>query len=103
MHRMFLDAPLDMEVDHRDRNGLNNQRANLRLATHSQNQANRRMFKCTVSGIKGVSPKGKKWRAQIRFDGNLIRLGTFEDKMFAGQVYKAAAEILHGEFAYSNV
>ena len=44
MHRLIMNAPDDLEVDHIDRNGLNNCRFNLRLATRSQQRANQKRF-----------------------------------------------------------
>src|ERR1043165_2122866 len=40
MHRVIMNAPEGMDVDHRDHNGLNNTRANLRICTHAENQRN---------------------------------------------------------------
>jgi hypothetical protein len=54
MHRVILNAPDGMEVDHVNGNGLDNRRANLRFATRQQGQANRRIFKNSESGLKGV-------------------------------------------------
>ena len=38
LHRLIMDAPKGLLVDHRNGDSLDNRRANLRLATHSQNQ-----------------------------------------------------------------
>src|SRR5688572_1565148 len=67
LHRLIMQAPAGMEVDHRDGNGLNNRRENLRLVTRTQNlfnPHNRRLPQC---GYRGVSPEGKRWvaRAQL--------------------------------------
>ena len=59
MHRMIMKPPRNREIDHIDGNRLNNQRNNLRLATSSQNKANRCPRKDNRSGYKGVS-----WHAQ---------------------------------------
>jgi len=60
MHRMILDAPDDMEVDHINGNPQDNRRSNLRLCTHRQNGINRKMSKNNTSGYRGVYfDKGK--------------------------------------------
>jgi hypothetical protein len=41
MHRMLIECPAELEIDHIDRNPLNNQRSNLRVVTHSENLENR--------------------------------------------------------------
>jgi hypothetical protein len=89
-------------IDHIDRNGLNNQRDNLRLCTSAQNQFNK-----TPSGISkylGVcwNKQYKKWKAQIRFDKKLINIGHYENEIDAAIAYNAKAKELHGEFANLN-
>ena len=81
----FLNTGVDPEektVDHEDGNGLNNKISNLRLATLSQNQDNRKKNKNNTSGITGVlwSKISKKWRAEIYKDRSLIYLGLFDNK-----------------------
>lgn len=65
LHRFLLGLSKgdSARVDHRDGNGLNNQRCNLRLATHSQNMQNRRVQTNNRSGFKGVTwnKDMKKW------------------------------------------
>lgn len=99
MHRMLL--PDARVVDHIDGNGLNNQRANLRSATYSQNSYNRK----SVSGFKGVafcSNKNRPWRATIMHNGKKIHLGYFDNPKEAARVYDNSAKLLHGEFACLN-
>ena len=55
MHRLIMDAPYDLQVDHIDRNRLNNQCSNLRFATRSQNQANKNIQINNTSAYKGVN------------------------------------------------
>lgn len=101
LHRAIL-KPLDsQQVDHRDGNGLNNVRSNLRLATHSQNKMNSKRYKNNKSGFKGVfwDRRDKKWRAEIRFNGNCKPLGYFSNPEDAYAAYCAAATELHGSFA----
>ena len=92
-------------VDHINTDSLDNRRANLRLATHSQNSCNSRRDKSnTYSRFRGVSfskRKGK-WFAAIRANGRKLWLGYFDDELSAAKVYDAAAKKYHGEYATLN-
>jgi hypothetical protein len=104
MHRAILTAPTGTEVDHQDGDGLNNQRSNLRLATHSQNCCNRGIPSTNTSGFKGVTwhkPSGK-WRAYIKVDGYARNLGGFADINDAAAAYDTAALRYHQSFARTN-
>jgi hypothetical protein len=106
MHRLIVKAPVNREVDHINKNGLDNRRVNLRLATHSQNQGNSRIRKDNFSGYKGVSwhKKTKKWIAQIGLgSGNRVYLGIFNDPWDAAQAYNDAALDHFGKFASFNM
>ena len=100
MHRAILNAPPGVLVDHRDGDGLNNQRSNLRFATFGENARNQRISKQNASGFKGVSwhTKGKRWVAQIKHEGEVIYLGGFTDPAEAHAAYCKASAIYHGEF-----
>lgn len=102
-HRMILGlSPGDkLYGEHKDRNGLNNTRENLRIATNSQNQANMRLKKNNTSGYKGVSfrKEERKWEAYIKVNRKRIHLGNFESAEEANQAYKDAAKTYFGEFA----
>lgn len=101
MHRVLMNAPADIQIDHWDGDGLNNRRTtNLRLATHQQNNQNQRVRGDNTSGIKGVSwhARSKKWRAGIRLNGKLNHLGLFTDLSEAAAAYATASSELHGEF-----
>jgi hypothetical protein len=104
MHRELLDAPDGILVDHRDGNGLNNRRKNLRLSTNSQNLCNRGSQRNGTSGFKGVTRHklAGKWMAQIKQNGRRHYLGLFDKPEDAAAAYKTAAEALHGEFARSE-
>lgn len=108
MHRLIaqrsgLDVT-DKEVDHRDGDGLNNQRGNLRIATVSQNQANRSRARNNTSGFKGViwEPSRRKWRAQICVAGKRMTLTRRNDPLEAARAYNEAALKHYGEFACLN-
>jgi len=100
MHRQLTNNAYPI-VDHADRNGLNNQRYNLRSATYSQNIANSKTMKDSKSGLKGVHwhKPNKKWIAKIRIHGKDKHIGCFEDKHQAAKAYEIAAKEAFGEFA----
>lgn len=104
MHRLLLDPPADMDVDHRNGDGLDNRRANLRVGTRAQNNANRRRVKLGPSGYRGVTWHKQRgcWQARIWVDGKNLYLGLFEDPWEAAQAYNAAALEAWGEFARLN-
>jgi hypothetical protein len=103
MHRVIMDAPRGMLVDHRDRNGLNNCRSNLRLCTQSENHRNKMTFKGS-SKYKGVFLRKRDgtWCAQIAIDRHITHLGTFKTESEAAIAYNVAAVKMHGEFARLN-
>lgn len=88
-----------LDVDHRDGDGLNNRRANLREATRQQNMANRSTHAGNASGYKGVWRHGRKFRASIQLNGKTVHLGGFDTAAEAALAYADAARQAHGEFA----
>lgn len=102
MHRQLTGNTYPI-VDHADRNGLNNQRHNLRNATPSQNIANSKI-RDSISGLKGVHwhKPNKKWIAKIRIHGKDKHIGCFEDKNQAHKAYEIAAKAAFGEFARTS-
>jgi len=94
----------DIEVDHRDRNHLDNRRMNLRECTSSQNSMNVGIKKNNTSGFKGVcfDATKKKWKASLLADGCVILNKRFNNLIDAVKAYNEAAKIYHGEFAYLN-
>ena len=88
-------------IDHADRNKINNRIANLREASTAQNAWNASVPKTNTSGFKGVSwhKHQNKWIASIRLFGKLKYLGYFKTAEEAHEAYKKAAMELHGEFA----
>lgn len=104
MHRVLMGLPPGRTpiVDHVNGNGLDNQRANLRLATRSQNNANQDGQKRRRSRFKGVALQGGRWVARIRDNGRLRYLGSFERDTEAAAAYDAAAREVFGEFARTN-
>jgi hypothetical protein len=102
MHRFIMNAPKGMEVDHRDRNTLNNQVSNLRICTRMQNSHNREKDIDNSSGYKGVRLHRDKWQARIGINNTEICLGNFSTKEEAALAYNDAAIKYFGEFANLN-
>jgi hypothetical protein len=105
MARFVLDVPSGLESEHKNLNGFDNRRENLRVATRSQNLANRSKTQGCSSRYKGVTWQANrgKWKAQIRVDKEYIYLGLFTDERKAAEAYNAAAVRRFGEFARVNV
>ncbi|MEG7750695.1 HNH endonuclease, partial [Listeria monocytogenes] len=63
LHRQIMGEPSGFEVDHIDGNGLDNRRANLRVASKTQNVRNQRIRQDNTSSFKGVSwsKRRQKW------------------------------------------
>lgn len=80
MHRLIMGAPADLEVDHVNRNTLDNRRENLRLVTHTINCRNSKIHANNTSGYSGIARKRENWRAYITIDGKQQALGVFKNK-----------------------
>ena len=103
MHRLLLDAPKGVQVDHRNGDGLDNRRSNLRLASASQNQMNRHVS-AGRSRFKGVTwdGRGERWVVRTQMDGEARHVGYFADELEAARAYDLAALDRFGEFAQLN-
>ncbi len=104
LHRLLLDAPAGMQVDHVSGDSLDNRVANLRLCGQRGNQANQRVAGHGASRYKGVVASGRRrpWVAQIGVDYRGIYLGSFMSEKDAALAYDAAARRYFGEFARLN-
>lgn len=109
MHRMIMNPPEEMLIDHIDGDGLNNRRSNLRVCTHQQNMANQRLLSRNTSGYKGVYYGGKPsgnskrpWCAKISDNNKSMHLGRYESREEAAQAYDSKALELYGEYAATN-
>ena len=100
MHRLIMNPSPIQEVDHRDRNGLNNQRYNLRACTHKQNCRNKRIATNNLTGVKGVhfDKLKRKFRAMIGHEKRVIHIGYFDDLDAAKAAYNKTAQQLFGDF-----
>ncbi len=103
MHRILLNLADNEFCDHKDGNGLNNQKDNLRRCTRGQNACNKRIQKNNRTGFKGViATKTGKFMAIIQPNKKAITLGTFHTKIEAAKAYNDAAIKHFGEFAFLN-
>lgn len=104
MHRFLIDAPSGMEVDHKNGNGIDNRRSNLRLVTKAQNQHNSRLKRHNKLRVKGVTfiKKTGKYHAKVRANKKTVFSGYFDTVEAAKAARDKAAEQYHGEFARLN-
>jgi hypothetical protein len=102
VHRWILAAPLNLVVDHKNFNPLDNRVRNLRLATRGQNQCNRRLQSNNSFGYKGVTFTRGYYYASITSRGKYKYLGRYRSAKIAARVYDYAARRLFGEFAHLN-
>lgn len=108
MHRIVSNAPQGIQVDHENRNKLDNRKSNLRFATGSQNRANQEKYMRNglkpASQYKGVDwvKQHKRWRARVRVDREEIYLGHFKSEQEAARAYDKKALEIFGEYANIN-
>ncbi len=95
IHQVLLGRSLyGLEIDHIDGNGLNNQRSNLRMVTHGENQRNR--HEVTTSKYHGVFHRrtSARWQAQIHYRGRSRWIGNFKEEIDAHAAYEVARKFL---------
>jgi len=100
MHNLLLVRPLERHTDHRDGDGLNNQKANLRIVTNQQNQWNCRRQKNCKSRYKGVHWHSSRLKWQVDCGGKYC--GLYASEIEAAIVYNGKARELYGEYARLN-
>lgn len=102
LHHLVIGSPPNsLQVDHINRNRLDDRRENLRFVTREGNMRNRGALKNNKSSYKGVWLEDK-WRACIRIDGHTKHLGSFETAEEAASAYDKAACEAWGEHAALN-
>lgn len=107
MHRVIMGAQAGEEVDHINGDALDNRKSNLRIATHSQNQSNRKTRHDSSTGYKGVyydktMSRRKRWGAKIYHEGKRIQIGRFFTPEEAAKAYDSIALKLKGQYARLN-
>ncbi len=104
MHQLLLPCEISLTPDHINGNGLDNQRFNLRLATHSQQMMNRKKRKGCSSDYKGVywDKRLQLWVARLKKNKILLEIGHFYFELDAAQAYNRVAKQEFGEFASLN-
>lgn len=102
LHLEIIQPPEGYKLDHKNRDGLDNRRKNLRICTEIQNNINRRSGR--GNGYRGVQKRKQdtRWRAVIYLNKKLIRIGAFDNAVDAAKAYDEKARELYGEFAYTN-
>jgi len=102
MHREIINIPPKKQTDHKDGNGLNNQKENLRYCSHIQNCWNKNKTK-GKSKYKGIHYINNKYiQARINYKKKEINLGMFKNEIDAAIAYDEAAKKYFGEFANLN-
>ncbi len=104
MHREIMKSSKGQQTDHRNHNGLDNQKHNLRICTNQQNLQNQIKQKNRTSKYKGVSwcKDIKKWRSRIKINQKSIELGCFKNEIEAAKIYDQEANKLFKEYALTN-
>lgn len=116
LHRVITSAPPKVLVDHKDKNGLNNQRGNLRLCSYAENVRNKRKhvqrFSSQFKGVHQIptysggarhgKPRAKPWVAQVTFEYRKFTR-FFKTELEAARGYDDLAREFHGEFACLNL
>ena len=107
MHRLIMNAQKGQIIDHKNRNGLDNRKENLRICKHAENMRNSKISKNNSTGFKGVTiftckNKDKIYKyiiAQIRVNNKKKYIGSFATVKKAHEAYCLAADKYHKEFA----
>jgi hypothetical protein len=102
MHRLIMKTPENLQVDHIDHNGLNNQKSNLRNCTNTENLFNRnKNFKSKYKGVH-YNYKKRTYIVQLKAFGYNVYTSEFKNAEKAARKYDEMAKIYHGEFANLN-
>ena len=101
LHRIIMDEPEDLVIDHINGDTFDNCRNNLRVVSQQENLMNRCMSKRNKSGVSGVcwDKSTNKWKAEITYKYKKINLGRFDTLEETTKARKDAEMKYFGEFA----
>lgn len=104
LHKIICEVAPGYEVDHINRNRMDNRRCNLRPSTHQQNTFNSTLRKNKSSRFRGVhwNEGKKKWTASIQLNGRKHHVGHFNDEESAARAWNAISTQDRGQFAVLN-
>jgi hypothetical protein len=108
MHRVLasrwnLEVPAGMMIDHKDGNGFNNQRSNIRIATPHDNVGNSAPRKHRRFKGPHFDPRTGRYQSFIRHNNRLLHLGMYASEEEAAAAYNTKAKEIFGEFARLNI
>lgn len=103
MHRLILGATKGEYVDHINRNGLDNRRQNIRIASAGVNGANSKMYKNNTSGYRGVVKYRAGWKVQVKYKQRWVYSNQMKDIVIAALLRDEIARKLFGENIYINL
>jgi hypothetical protein len=105
IHRLIMNAPDNMVVDHINHNTLDNRKENLRVCTNQQNVTSCKTHKSNISGCKGVywSKDKNKWTVQVTINNKTKYIGRYDDYETAVAARLDAESQYYGEFAYNDI
>jgi len=96
MHRFIMGVTDKSIVDHKDGDGLNNSRSNLRIGDQSKNSVNRKITNGKY--LRGVTKKGNRFRSMIKLNKKMVHLGYYSTEEEAHNRYLQESIMHHGEW-----
>lgn len=101
LHRLLMDDPEGMVIDHINHNGLDNRKCNLRICTNQENICNCEIPKNNKSGCKGVywAKDKQKWTVQVTINNKTKYIGRYENLEDAIKARQEASKKYYGDFA----